>query len=220
VAYDIAGGVRPSSRIDPVVSEGVDIFARADGPGWTADPAAAKTDATGPVKYGKKGKVSELNLGNVTPSLGKDDENPNHGGVTMAYAEQTTVLSLAALRRLRFPIAGQSSADQAAIDDAARTLLAALGMAAICALDLDGFDLRSRCLLDGKPGAFALVGRGEEQPFELNANQAFDLVGSAADRAVKLGLPWPTTPVTLKPSAELRLLVLKSRQRSMAAAAE
>jgi CRISPR-associated protein Csb1 len=162
--------------------------------------------------------VSELNLGNVTPSLGKDGE-PNHGGVTMAYAEQTTVLSLAALRRLRFPLEGAGQPAQNQIDDAARTLLSALGLAAVCALDEAGFDLRSRCLLDGKPGQFAFVGRGAEETFELSANQAFDLVERAAKRAVELGLPWPVEPLRLKPSAELRLLVLKSRQKSMAVVA-
>src|SRR5579884_2411365 len=164
VAYDIATGKRPASRIDPVVNEGVDIFARRGG-GWTADETLAEKDGKGnPVKYRKEGKASEINLGNVTPSLThKDDRTkqqvPNHGGITMAYAEQTVVLSLAALRRLRFPVQNANS-DQTTIDDAARTVLAALALAAVCSLDREGFDLRSRCLLDGKPGTFQFVGRG------------------------------------------------------------
>lgn len=224
VGYDIEGGVRPASRIDPVVSEGVDIYSKPGG-GWTADEARATKDKDGnPVKYGKKGKASEVNLGNVTPALTHDDQNtkkrvPNHGGVTLAYAEQTTVLSLAALRRLRFPTEGAGKADQGAIDDAARTVLAALGLAAICAVDLDGYDLRSRCLLDGKPGTFQFVGRGETKDFALEGGEAYELLGAASQEAVRLGLPWPTAPITLKPSADLRLLVKKSRQKSMAAAA-
>jgi CRISPR-associated protein Csb1 len=226
VAYDVLPGVRSASRIDPVVNEGVEIYARPGG-GWTADPSqAAKDDKDGsPLKYGKKGKASEINLGNVTPSLTHDDKESrkevlNHGGVTFAWAEQTTVLSLAALRRLRFPIKGGISGNQSTIDDAARTVLAALGLAAICSLELDGFDLRSRCLLDGKPGVFELVGRGEALAFALDADQACELVHFAADEAVALGLPWPLEPVTLRPSADLRLLVQKSRQKSMAAVAE
>ncbi len=218
VGYDIAVGVRASSRIDPVVPEGVDVFVKPDG-GWTVDRGIARTDANGPVKYGKKGKVSELNLGNVTPSLGKE-ETPNHGGVTMAYAEQTTVLSLAALRRLRFPVEGADESRQNDVNDAARTLLAALGLAATCALDKEGYDLRSRCLLDGEPGQFAFVGHGAERTFKLSADQAFVLTDRAAKSAVQLGLPWPVKPLTLRPSADLRLLVLMSRRKSMAVAAE
>ncbi len=56
-------------------------------------------------------KPSEVNHGNITPSLRHEDKNTrkqvlNHGGVTLAYAVQQTVLSLAALRRLRFPVDG------------------------------------------------------------------------------------------------------------------
>src|SRR5579885_110984 len=226
VGYDVAFGVRPASRIDPVVNEGVEIYAKRDG-GWTADRAQAEQDEKNEAKkYGKKGKASEINLGNVTPSLTHEDERthkriPNHGGVTIGWAEQTTVLSLAALRRLRFPIDGATQKDKAQekIDDAARTVLAALALAAICSLDRDGYDLRSRCLLDGKPGAFEFVGRGETKPFELDASEAYSLVDAAAQRAVALGLPWPLEPKILKPSADLRLLVQKSRQKSMAAAA-
>jgi CRISPR-associated protein Csb1 len=224
VGYDCVAGVRPASRIDPVVSEGVDLYATPTG-GWTADASAALKDADGnPQKYGKKGKVSEINLGNVTPSLTHEDSNTrkqvlNHGGVTVAYAEQTVVLSLAALRRLRFPVGGGAER-QTEVDDAARTVLAALALAGVCGLDRDGFDLRSRCLLDGKPGAFQLVGRGEAETLDLDFDTACQLVAEAADRATDLGLPWPVEPVVLRPSAGLRSIVRKSRQKSMAAAGE
>jgi CRISPR-associated protein Csb1 len=225
VGYDCVAGVRPASRIDPVVSEGVDLYAKAGG-GWTDDPAAAvKDDKGAPEKFGKKGKVSEINLGNVTPSLTHEDPKShkqvqNHGGVTIAYAEQTVVLSLAALRRLRFPVAGGAAQSQTVVDDAARTVLAALALAGICGLDRDGFDLRSRCLLDGKPGAFQFVGRGETDEFALDFDTACQLVAAAASRAIDLKLPWPLEPVVLQPSAGLRGIVRKSRQKSMAAAGE
>jgi hypothetical protein len=49
------------------------------------------------------------------------------GGFTIDYAEQTTVLSLPALRRLRFPVKpGEKSTTES--DNAARTYLAALGL--------------------------------------------------------------------------------------------
>ena len=133
-------GKRPASRIDPLAIENnVDIFRKAGG-GWTFDESQAEKNAKGPVKI----KPSEINHGNIVPSLRNKDKVLNHGGVTLAYAEQQTVLSLAALRRLRFPVNG---AAQPQTDLAARTVLAALGLAAICFLDEDGYDLRSRCLL-------------------------------------------------------------------------
>ncbi len=52
-----------------------------------------------------EGKPSEINHGNVTPDLVRAErtKEPLPGGVTMAYAFQTAVLSLPAVRRLRFP---------------------------------------------------------------------------------------------------------------------
>jgi hypothetical protein len=87
-------------------------------------------------------------------------------------------------------------------------------------LDEDGFDLRSRCLLDGKPGAFEFVGRGETNPFTLDADGAVDLLTEAVKEARSLALPWPDDkPVTLQPSADLAKLVVESRRRSMVEAA-
>jgi hypothetical protein len=48
-----------------------------------------------------------------------------------------------------------------------------LGLAAVCFLDEDGYDLRSRCLLDGKPGTMQFVGRGATKDFELDAGLLF-----------------------------------------------
>jgi CRISPR-associated protein Csb1 len=208
-------GKRPASRIDPLgIQDNVEIYARQGG-GWTCEVAEAQkgTDG-GPVKS----KLSKTNHGNVTPSLTHEDKETkkwvlNHGGVTVAYAEQQTVLSLAALRRLRFPLNG---AAQPETDLAARTVLAALGLAAICFLDEDGYDLRSRCLLDGKPGAMQFVGRGEVQEFDLDSVAAAGLVAEAAAEAKCLGLPWPEEPLVLTPLPALCDLIIKSRKLAMA----
>jgi len=218
IGYEKVNGKRTSSRIDPLqIENNVDIYRKADG-GWTFEEAAARRDnAQNPVRL----KPSEINHGNITPTFRHEDKATrktvlNHGGVTIAYALQHTVLSLAALRRLRFPLNGQWSAE---VDNAARTVLAALGLAAICLLDEDGYDLRSRCLLDGKPGTLEFVGRGETQPFELDARQAAELLAQAAEEAKGLNLPWPEEPVILRPSRDLSRLVAESRKRSMSVAA-
>jgi CRISPR-associated protein Csb1 len=213
VGYEKAEGKRTSSRIDPLqIENNVEIYRKQSG-GWTFDPALAERDNKGePLQL----KPSEINHGNITPSFRQKDGTLNHGGVTVSYAIQHTVLSLAALRRLRFPVNSKTGAE---IDDAARAVLAALGLAAICLQDEDGYDLRSRCLLDGKAGSFEFVGRGETKQFELNAAVALELLAQAAAEAKQVGLPWPEEPVTLQPSADLSKLVVESRKRSMSASA-
>jgi CRISPR-associated protein Csb1 len=217
VGYQTVPGKRTASRIDPLqIEKNVELYAKQGG-GWTLDKAEAIT---------KDGKPRELDPsdvlhGNIPPSFRHEDKKTkkpvlNHGGVTLAYAEQQTVLSLAALRRLRFPLGTESNAD---VDQAARTVLAALGLAAICFLDEDGYDLRSRCLLDGKPGVMQFVGRGETFDFSLDAAGAAELVAQAAAEAVDKKLPWSEAPVTLQPSPNLSRLVVESRKRSMAAGA-
>ena len=201
---------RTSSRLDALgIENNLEIF-RKTGGGWTFEVSQAEKTSKGePVKL----KPSEINHGNITPSFKNKDGKLNHGGVTVAYAEQQTVFSLAALRRLRFPLGGASNPE---IDLAARTVLAALGLAAICFLDEDGYDLRSRCLLDGKPAAMAFVGRGEVQEFGLDASASALLVAEAAAEAKGLGLPWPETPLVLQSSPDLSRLVVDSRKRAMA----
>src|ERR1022692_868179 len=209
VGYQTASGKRPSSRIDPLqIENNVEFYARRGG-GWTFDAAEAVLKDGKPVIL----RPSQVNHGNITPSF-RHDGVLNHGGVTLAYATQHTVLSLAALRRLRFPV---NNGTQPEIDAAGRTVLAALGLVAFCLVAEDGYDLRSRCLLDGKPGTFELVGRGEAKPFGLDSDAALQVLAEAVEEAKRLGLPWPDAPVTLQPSANLSRLVVESRRKSMAA---
>jgi CRISPR-associated protein Csb1 len=218
VGYESISGKRSSSRIDPLqIENNVEIYAKTGG-GWTFDAQQAEKEKSGEPK---RLKPSEINHGNITPSLMHEDKNTrkqvfNHGGVTLAYAVQHTVLSLAALRRLRFPLDGVAKPQ---VDNAAHTVLAVLGLVAICLLDEDGYDLRSRCLLDGKPGTFEFIGRGETSPFTLDANGATHLLAVAVQEAKRLNLPWSDEPITLQPSPNLSRLVVESRKRSMAASA-
>ena len=161
-----------------------------------------------------KGSVSpsEVNHSNVPfPTVGdrKTDDN-YHSGVTIEYAEQTTTLSFICLRRLRFPIDGKASAEA---DVAARTVLAALGLAAATLAFEAGMGLRSRCLLwpDG-PMKWELLARPGEPPqeFPLTGDAAIDLLKAAIEEAKKAKLPWEDK-LTLKPSAQLLELVRRSQ---------
>ncbi len=69
-------GVKTASRIDPIITktQGIVLYRRHDGR-WTLDESKAAVEKSGsavrPVKLGKDGKVSEANLGNVTPGFSK-----------------------------------------------------------------------------------------------------------------------------------------------------
>jgi CRISPR-associated protein Csb1 len=132
-------------------------------------------------------------------------------GVTVEYAEQTTTLSLIVLRRLRFPINGTATADA---DVAARTVLAALGLAAATLAFESGMGLRSRCLLwpDG-PMTWELLDRPGEppKPFTLSGDEALKLFEDAVSAAMTAKLPWPEEAIMLKPSDDLVELVRRSQ---------
>jgi CRISPR-associated protein Csb1 len=139
------------------------------------------------------------------------------GGVTIAYAEHTAVLSLPQLRRLRFPLNGTLAKDpkkQAEIDHAARTVLAALSLVGLTLSLERGSDLRSRCLLFPEgPLSFELLETpGQPTPISLDSAGAIAIYNEAVKGAVKLGLPWETEAITLTPSPELIALVKKSQE--------
>jgi CRISPR-associated protein Csb1 len=204
VGLDAQIGVKTSSRIDPLQCRAaVRVTPQKDG-SWKV------------AKDGKaKGAVSpaEVNHGNIPPSFAD-------GGVTVEKALQTTVLSLVALRRLRFPlVAGERSKPE--VDAAARTTLAALALCAAALTREAGCDLRSRCqlfpteairweLLD-KPGQ-------EPQVIDLDAKSAIDLFNESVDAAKKVGLPWLDEELVLTPSPQLVELVQKSQQLATAGA--
>jgi CRISPR-associated protein Csb1 len=134
-----------------------------------------------------------------------------NSGVTIEYAEQITTLSLIVLRRLHFPVNGVATEEG---NLAARTVLAALGLAAATMAFESGMGLRSRCLLwpDGLM-TWELLDKPGKSPkaFALTSDQATDLLGQAVEAAEKAGLPWPTDPVTLKPSDDLVELARRSQ---------
>ena len=216
-------GVRTASRIDPLpIKAEIDIYQARPGlgapGGWTIRPEEAVEDAKGkPKRYGEKGRASEVNLGNVTPDIVRnDDGEPIAGGVTIRYALQTTVLSLPALRRLRFPV-DRSDHRPDEVDQAARAVLAALALASVAYQREEGYDLRSRCLLiPDDPLVFEVVpndGSPVSERFTLSVSAARELFRAAVDKARSVGLPWPEPgheEIRLTPSPALVELVRRS----------
>jgi CRISPR-associated protein Csb1 len=221
VAVRAVHGVRTGGRLDPLGITRVDLYKSNEGD-WTAEPAKAERDAKGnPVPFRRKkedkGKPSEINHGNVTPDIARDGKTKEalSGGVTMEYALQTTVLSLAALRKLHFPDGSGSTAPGR--DTAARTVLAALGLAAIAFRREQGYHLRSRCeLTPEEEPVFALVKSAKDvETFVLSTDEAATLLQAAvAEATKKYKLPWRVEPVLLRPKPALVALVRKSREVS------
>lgn len=213
VGIDAVYGVKTSSRIDPlgIQKKAGPLYQAMDG-GWTLDESNAKKEKNKPLTLGKDGKPSEANLGNVTPSLSDTDRAGSFlaGGVTISRAEQTIVISLPALRRLRFPVNGEYSLER---DIAARTVLAALGLMAAALADESGLDLRSRCLLyPDNDLTWELLDRSNSGDFTLPAERAIEIFKTAVEAAKKAKLPWRENTLILKPSDQLVKLVAKSQR--------
>lgn len=212
VGYNAQSGVKTSSRIDPlqITLNAGTLYERASrndaSPAWTLDAALAVQEKNQPKKLGKDGKPSEANHGNVKPGI-------SDGGFTIGKAIQTTVLSLVALRRLRFPADG-ATVSTPAPDIAARTLLASLGLAAAVLARASGADLRSRCqLFPTGPFVWELLENPGKTPqqFTLDASTVITLFNDALEAAKEAGLPWEGE-IALDPSPTLLELVRRSQE--------
>lgn len=230
IGVNAVAGVRSSSRIDPlgIQLEAGPVYVTKDSEvaAWTLDVTNAKTEGNTPLKVGKKkdGKPSEINHGNITPDLKDKTGQPHHGGVTIAFAEQTIVLSLPALRRLNFPIEHRpAEKSQEDVNNAARTVLAALALCATLLAAEAGLGLRSRCLLwPTAPLTWELLGKPgmKEDGITLDVDDAITLLQKAIEAAKEVGLPWRESPVKLRPSDDLVELVVKSQQLAQGSGSE
>jgi CRISPR-associated protein Csb1 len=186
-------GRRTGSRIDPLgILKGVSVF-----------KSSTDWDTKQSGKDYKKSKPSEINHGNIAPSV-------VDLGVTMDYAEHTVVISFAGLRRLRF---GDLEKDQAA-----RSVLAALGLVSHLAQAKQGYALRSRCDLvcDGV-APFELVHfDGKVEDVEITYESAVQLYEEAVAAARSAGFIYTKEPVRLTPQEKLVSLVKQSRELALA----
>lgn len=216
IGVNASYGTKTSSRIDPlgIRKDAAQIYETPDRSWTLSSEEAAKDKNKKPILKGKDGKPSEANHGNIVPSLSdiSRDGQPLAGGVTISYAEQMTVISLPALRRLQFPVAGKVTREA---NVAGRTVLAALGLCGAVLAAERGLDLRSRCLLwPTAPLKWDLLDRpgSDETSFELDSAAAIKLLAEAVEQARKTGLPWMAQPLKLKPAKKLVELVRRSQE--------
>lgn len=188
--------------------------------GFRIDPLnASKTvqikqneDGSYQVGTGKM-RPSEINHGNIP------FETANTG-IRARHAEQTTVVSLGALRKLRFPVNGN---DDTKINDAGRTVLAALGLCAGVLAAEANTSLRSRChLWPVEEREWELLEKPGQPPrkFRMTGDQAIALLNEAVAAASQAGLKWMEEKLVLKPTPELAQLIQQSQEAAAKEKAE
>lgn len=209
VGLDARIGTKVGSRIDPLqIERGAAVVYEHSDPEqrWTLERDEAAVEKGKPKTAGSDGRPAEINHGNIAPSI-----DGLAGGVTVSSAQQTTVISFAALRRLKFANVSREAAV------AARTAVAALGIAAIAySYEMD-LDLRSRCLLVPEhPLSAELVVRdgSEPQAVGIDRTTSAALVERAAHEAAAAGLGWMTDEIRLVPAPKLVELLRRSREVS------
>jgi len=188
-------GRRTGSRIDPLgVLRKVEVYKGESG--WDT-----KKESAG--KKAKQVKPSEINHGNITPSV-------QPLGITCDYAEHVFVLSFAALRRIRFG-GGEK-------DATGRALLAALGLVALVEQDARGYALRSRCDLvcEGRADLELVHPDGATEAIDLGREQATALYREAFGAAGKAGFSVSAEPLRLTPQDKLVEIVRKSQELALA----
>ncbi len=191
-------GQRTGSRMDPLgILRRVEVF-KGEG-GWDVSSQGAGKNA-------KKVRPSEINHGNIAPSV-------QALGVTCDYAEHTAVIGFAGLRRLGF--------GEPARNSAGRAFLAALGLAALMEQDLRGYALRSRCELtiDEETGLapIELVKfDGSTEPVTIDVGGARRLYTEALQAAKRAGFAFPDAPIRLTPQDKLVSIVKESQNRALA----
>lgn len=186
---------RSGFRVDPLgASSKVAVVQTADG-GFQLAGDKAKNAL----------RPSELNHGNIV------FESAN-GGIRCRFAEQTTVVSFGALRKLRFPLDGANDIKR---DDAARTVLAAIGVCAGVLASERGASLRSRCSLRPvAPRVWEMLDQPGAEPkvYTMDGKAAIALLNEAIDAAKAVALTWMEKKLTLKPAPELVDLVRRSQE--------
>lgn len=206
VGLDAHIGTKVQSRIDPMQIElkaGPVLEHRKSEEGWTLDESEAVTEKGKPKRVGD-GRPSEIVHGNVTPSI-----DAQAGGITISGAVQTTVISLAALRRLRFASCSRGA------ETAARTALAALGVVAVAYQHEMDYDLRSRCLLIPEhPPRIEMLSRDGSAPEVLGLDRASatSILRRAGESAAEAGVGWEAREIRLEPAPKLVELIRRSRE--------
>lgn len=196
-----ASSKKPTSKLDPLRIEKVDIFRSGDKKyEWSIDNS----------DNARKIKPSVVNHGNIAPAILDQ-------GATIDYALQTIVITLAGLRRLSFPYSDGNINEER--DVAAHAVLTALMLYAVIKQDKEGYSLRSRCDLIPEPErlhTFEFIqNNGTVDEKDITPDDAKSLLDESVKNAKKYQLPWKENPIILTPQDKLIKLIKKSREKSL-----
>lgn len=164
-----------------------------------------ETDKTNAVEKSKEYKPSEIGLGSV-PSLSE------HGAV-ITEAVQTSVVSCAAARRLRFELENESYEDSR--DHAGQTAILALGLFGLISQMDSGYYLRSGCdLIPVDEPKLEIIGHtlNDIETYTIDGTKALPALEEALDAGKAQGLQWRSDPITAEADERLVTLVQRSRQ--------
>jgi CRISPR-associated protein Csb1 len=190
---------RSGFRVDPLgIKSEIQVV-----PGEGGGFRVASNTAKGAVK------PSEINHGNI---IYPKSNSILRGGVRASYIEQSTVVSLGALRKLRFPVKSKESPE---MNTAGRAVLGALGLCAGVLASEMGTSLRSRCqLVPESEREWELIDRPGAKPrtFKLGGDEAIQLLNNAIQSAKSAGLGWMEEKLVLRPTKELADLVYQSQE--------
>ena len=207
IGYDVLRGVRPASRLDVHhVSSEVALVET----GTTERARFAVLDAGAKVKAAKR--PSEFGYGNVTPS------EASHGGVTVRFAEQQSVVSLAALRAVRTAELGDDVLSSPERDLAARELLALLALAMLEAQVEMGWDLRSggQLVPEAEPMVELVSRLGTTiATAPIVGLGAVEALAERSRAAAEVDVVWDVPPIELVASPEQLELLRRSVGRAV-----
>ena len=164
-----------------------------------------ETDKKKAVEKSKEYKPSEVGLGSV-PSLSE------HGSV-ITEAVQTSVVSCAAVRRLRFELENESYENSR--DLAGQTAVVALGLFGLLSQMDSGYYLRSGCdLIPVDEPKLEIIGRtlNDVETHAIDSEEARKAFKKALEAAKESELHWRSKPITVEADERLVTLVERSRQ--------
>lgn len=203
VGLDAQPILRTATKMDPldVRRDAAVVYAHRDANiGWTLDPEQARQDKDGkPVVC----KPAETGLGN-TPST-------TERGALISGARHDLVISVTAIRRLRFPDPVTGELDPAR-DRAGQDAVLAFGIYAISLLLDAGYDLRSGCqLVPTEDPALEVIGRTLQQIERADLSRARAWFDEAMKTAAGHGLRWRSEVLKLTPREDLKKVIAASR---------
>lgn len=202
IGFDALDGTRAKSRVDlHHVAKAVKVRETSSG-----EQARFEVIEEGGKASGAK-DPSELGYGNVVPAAAE------HGGVTVRFAEQQTVVSLAALRAVRTAELGAEGPSDPERDLAARELLVLLAVAMLEAQAELGWELRSGCQLvpESEP-TLELIDRLGKVALSapLLGLGAVEALAARSKQAKAAGVEWDVDGLALEASPQQLELLRRS----------